>query len=243
MLKILAVAAATSVCALSVQAAAISVTTFDAASYNGSYGVGAIATEDFEGLGATLGEGEVGAPFSTAVGDFETLGGVGTGGTVTQSAPNSGEFLALRDGDVFGRTNTTPTDGDWYLDSNDTFGMSWEAAVAGGASFNRLVFTLLDGGDTGAFLRISAGGEEVELRTGGRLANGNAQIVEITFASMVDVANVVLGNYTMSGGDTLRINDGFSVDGFQVAAVPLPASVLLLGGALAGVGAMRRRKS
>ena len=37
--------------------------------------------------------------------------------------------------------------------------------------------------------------------------------------------------------------DGFDIDSVSVTTVPLPAGALLLGGALAGLGAMRRRKS
>lgn len=61
-------------------------------------------------------------------------------------------------------------------------------------------------------------------------------------------------SFTFAGGpfDTLRIVDttttsastgGFDIDSIQVAAIPLPAGMLLLGSALAGLGALRRRKT
>ena len=37
--------------------------------------------------------------------------------------------------------------------------------------------------------------------------------------------------------------DGFDIDSVSVTTVPLPAGVLLLGGAVAGLGALRRRKA
>lgn len=204
--------------------------------------------EDFETLGGSLGEGEVGANFATSVGTFNTLGGTGTGGTVSGLSGNSGAELALRDGNTYGRVNTVPTGGTWYLDSNDTYGMSWD--VDTGSAFNTVVFTLVDGSDTGAFLRISADGANYEQRVGGKLPNGNASIVVVSFSSLMNDALIEIGNYT--GTNELRTNDGFSVDGLRVGVlnnlnnpspVPLPASGLLLAGALGVAGWRARHKA
>lgn len=225
-------------------AATITVSILDATDYNAGFGGGANTVEDFESLGVSKGApGEVGASLATAVGTFTALGGTGSGGTVKELPGNSGKQLALRTGNVYGRENSTPLNGNWFLDSNDTWGMDWNVGLAGGTAFDQVMFTLTDGSDVGAFLRITANGESRELRSGGKLENGNARLVTIDFGAAVTSANIILGNYTTSGGSTYRLNDGFSIDGIQVAAVPLPASVLLLGAAIGGLGLMRRRKT
>ncbi|WP_299778109.1 VPLPA-CTERM sorting domain-containing protein [uncultured Roseobacter sp.] len=236
-LKTTCAVAATLACTAGAHAATITVSTFDAGSYNSSFGAGGNVGEDFETLGNTMSEGEVGASLSTAVGTFESLGGEGSGGSVI----GDGTELALRDGSVFGRTNTVPQGGTWFLDSNDTWGMKWTVDIGG--LFDKLSFVLNDGSDQGAFLRITAGGDSKELRTGGKLPNGNARTVVIDFGQNVSTAEIILGNYTTSGGERFKLNDGFSIDGIDVAAVPLPASVLLLGAAMGGLGWAGRRKT
>ncbi len=241
-LRLIAASCAIALFAASAHAATISVSVFDAVAYNLSFGTGKNVGEDFEQLGSDNGEGEVNNGFATAVGTFSTLGGTGTGGTVSGLPGNTGTKLALREGNVFGRTNATPTVGSWFLDSNDTWGMAWDLSLAGGAAFNKVMFVLSDGSDVGAYLRISTGSDSLELRTGGKLPNGNQSLVMIDFGAAITSAEILLGNYKTSGGNTFFRNDGFSIDGIQVAAVPLPASLLLFGSALAGLGAVARRR-
>ena len=194
------------------------------AAYNSTFGTGGNIFEDFEALGSANGAGEVANGFSTAVGTFSTLGGVGSGGTVTGLPGNSGSMLALRDGSVFGRQNISPDGGSWFLDSNDTWGLSWDVALAGGKAFDKLMFALSDASDVGAFLRISTGSDSFEVRTGGKLSDGNTKLVTIDFGAPTTFASLTLANYTTSGGNVAFLNDGFSIDGIQVAAVPLPPS-------------------
>ncbi|SLN62101.1 hypothetical protein [Ruegeria meonggei] len=239
------IAASVSACwAFSAHALTIDVVEYSEASYNSIYGSGSGILEGFETHGATYGQGEVANGFSTSVGTFSTLGGIGSGGTVSGLPGNSGSMLALREGNVFGRENLSPN-GSWFLDSNDTWGLSWDVALAGGKAFDKLTFALSDGSDAGGFLRITAGGESHELRTDRRLSDGNVRLVTINFGAPTKTAGISLANYTALGGDVARRNDGFSIDAIQVAAVPLPPSILLLGGALFSLGFVthRRRKA
>ncbi|MEM6310332.1 MAG: VPLPA-CTERM sorting domain-containing protein [Pseudomonadota bacterium] len=243
MKRIFSAVAGTMLLATAAGASSITVTTLDATAHNVNFGAAPNIGEDFEALGALMGEGEVGASLLTAVGSITHIaGGTGSGGTVSNLSGNTGTQLALRDGNVYGRDNTTPGTGAWFLDSNDTFGMVWDVALAGSQAFNSLSFTLSDASDTGAYLRVESEGMTYETRTGGKLGNGNELLVTIDFGQAVTSAEVILGNFTSSGGDKRKLNDGFSIDGLQVAAVPVPASVLLFGTAFAGFGVIARRK-
>ncbi len=240
-LSALSVAAALSV-SLPAQAAVISVETFDPTAYASLLTTGTFVGEDFETLGATRGEGEVGASLSTAVGTFATAGGIGSGGTVTGLPGNTGQHLALRDGTVFGRENIVPVGGGWFLDSNDTFGMIWDVTV--GAMFDTVAFVLSDASDVGAYLRITAGSSVQEVRTGGRLPDGNDRLIVVSFSEAVSSAQIALVNYTAFGGSTMVRNDGFSIDGAQVrlSPVPVPAAGVLLIAGLGALGALRARR-
>jgi hypothetical protein len=177
------------------------------------------------------------------VGTFSTLGGTGSGGTVTNADfANDGSQLAIRDGNVYGRRSTTSAltgdkADDMFLDSNDTYGISWMVSL-GGSLFDSLVLTLTDATDVGAIMRITVG-EETYTFSG--LGNGAQQIVQIDFDEAIDTASIFFGNWNSQGG--LRLNDGFSIDDIAVSEVPLPASALLLLGGLAGMASMRRKKA
>lgn len=217
--------------------------------------------QDFEALGANGGRREVGGigtPLVTNVGSFQTIGGTGSGGTVKDpgnntTPTNTGKQLALRDGTVYGRKNVVPTPGSWFLDSNDTHGMKWDVSL-GGTLFNKLIFALTDATDVGAFLRIIVNGEVETVLNKNVYTNGTTKLVMVDFGEAVKSATIILGNYAFASAPTCVttarmnctdkpfINDGFSIDGIQVSAVPLPAGILLLGTALAGFGAMKRRR-
>ncbi|WP_170552294.1 hypothetical protein [Ruegeria atlantica] len=228
-----------SIFAVCAHATTINVVEFDQEAYRAMNGS---VFEGFEALGGTHGEGEVANGFSTSVGSFSTLGGVGTGGTVSGLEGNTGSMLALRQGHVFGRESTSPDRGSWFLDSNDTWGLNWDVALADGKSFSKLMFAITDASDAGGFLRISAVGVNHELRSGRKLRDGNVRLVTIDFGRPTRAAEVSLANYASEGGEGSFSNDGFSIDGIQVAAVPLPPSLLLLGSAFLGLGIVTRRR-
>ncbi|MEL6914803.1 MAG: VPLPA-CTERM sorting domain-containing protein [Pseudomonadota bacterium] len=245
--------------ASSAVASTISVTTFSTADYQTKYGDlgGVIITETFADFAEMNVAGSGGAFDTQTVGTFQTLGGTGSGGTVKKADntftgqsganPNDGSRLAIRDGDVFGRRSTNAIPGlaadDKFLDSNDTHGIAWDVDV--GRDFRKILLTLTDGADAGATVRVSTvqGG----LLTGAEFfqtqLNKNQKTVLIDFGALVQGARIEFGNYTDDTFTAYRANDGLSLDDIAVSAVPLPASFLLLGAALAGLGAVRRRKT
>jgi hypothetical protein len=232
-------------------ASTISVGVFSAGDYNTLLGglSGNIVTEDFEGYFESN-VGGVGSPFSTGVGDFQTLGGTGSGGTVnnedntfTGSNLNDGTQLAIRDGNVFGRVSTTAAltgvpGNDKFLDSNDTFGINWNVTL-GGRAFRQILLTLTDAADTGATMTITS-------NDGGILqfqsqSPSNQKTVLIDFGASVTGATIWFENRRSEYGQR-RTNDGFALDDIAISAVPLPASFFLLGAGIAGLGAMRRKR-
>lgn len=238
-------------------ATVISVETFSVPDYLDLLGdVNVLASENFEGF-TLVDEGPAdSAPdafqadvIETAVGDFSVSPGSlsGSGGTVTDPNPNlDGSQLAVRNGNVYGRTDSTadifPLDlprADQFLDSNDVSEMEWDVSVAGDLAFNTLFWVMSDATDVGALLTIVAGADEATFDLGPNLSNANKQIVKVTFDSFVTSASVVF--------DNSKRNDGLSIDDVVVgiSPVPLPASLVFLGAGLAGLGVMgrKRRKS
>jgi hypothetical protein len=214
-------------------AVSVQVTTFSPSAYAAELGNLEIvrAQETFEGVAT----GEKSGPLSTAVGFFETLGGVGSGGTVSGTPGNTGTGLFVRDTPTFGRKNTTPG-GSVFLDSNDTFGMRW--TVGGVGLFDSLLFSLSDVGDSGGNLSIAADGVVMRTILKGR-SGSLTDLVLISFGDFVDTATITL--------EKDKLNDGFAIDdvvvGASVAPVPLPPAGLAL---LAGLGALavvRRRRA
>lgn len=208
-------------------ATTITVDAFDPSTFGSSFGTGSFVGEDFEAAGSALGEGEVGLNFATSVGTFNTAGGTGSGGTVTQLPGNSGQFLALRDGNVFGRTDQAG--GTFFLDSNDTFGINW--FVNTGSVFNAVSFIITDHAEFST-LSIQADGA-TETISG--LRGATSQLVTILFDTAQTSTLITIDQ---------RRNDGFSIDGVQVglAPVPLPATGLLLLAGLGGMAVMRGRR-
>jgi hypothetical protein len=221
-------------------AASVNATSFSTSAYNSLVSsMDSAVTQDFE----SYGEANVANGFSTNVGTFSTVGGVGSGGTVSNAGfDNNGSMLAIRDGNVYGRTSSTATltsnkANDKFLDSNDTFGILWNVSLGADRMFDRIVFTVTDAAEFGGTFSIGTNGATTNIVNG---ANAVRNLIEITFDQAVSSATVALSHFSGSRNFT---NDGFSVDDIAVSEVPLPASVLLLLGGLGGLAAMRRRKS
>lgn len=226
-------------------ATTIDVALFDPSAYNSIVaGLSVGGGEDFE----TFSVGNVGGPGDpqmTSVGAFETLGGKGSGGTIGDASfANDGTKLAIREGNVYGRTSTTdeiaglPEDRTGkFLDSNDTIGIKWDVALAGGSMFSTILFTLTDATDVGAIMDITVGGVT---RAISGLGNGQSIMVLIELDTLVSSTVVTLRD--RFADDDPFLNDGFSVDDVVVGVIPLPASALLLLGGLGGLGALGRRK-
>lgn len=231
--------------AIAAQAATISVSTFSKSSYDALYaGLSNPVVEDFE----RFEEGNINDGWSDSrVGAFYSLGGTGSGGTVRDGTSkgnfsgNDGSKLALRDGNVYGRTSTTSVlsgdaGDDMFLDSNDTYGIRWEASL-GGKMFDRLILTLTDATDVGATMHVIAGGHSLMLSD---LGNGAKRIIDIAFGGGVSTASILFEN--SNGQGRLVRNDGFSIDDIALSAVPLPAGAWLLLGGFGALAALRRRK-
>lgn len=245
-MKLLAGAAALAMCAGAAQAATIGSVDFSKTNYEAQLALlgSNVIVQNFESYGeGNVGNGTANPGFVTNVGTFYTRGGQGTGGTVTDPNPDlDGTRLAIRDGNVYGRTSTTSVltgnrGDDMFLDSNDTFGIKWLVNV--GSAFNKLIFTLTDVSDQGALVKIVTGGDEIQFQS---QSNGNQKIITVDFGGFVNSAEIRMTNY-FANGTTKRINDGFSVDDIAVSAVPLPAPAFMLIAGLAGLAAFRRKRA
>lgn len=239
LMKYLLASVVCAVLAAPAMASTVTVSGFSKTAYETATGsIGNAVVQNFE----TFGEGNVADGFSTNVGSFATLGGTGSGGTVTGAAfPNDGTQLALRDGNVFGRVSTTRdlsgnAADDMFLDSNDTKGIVWNVMLGAQRMFDRIVFTVTDAAEFGNTMRITTDFGSTVISSNG---NGLKRLIEIDFGQAVSSASITLGHFS---GSTPRTNDGFSLDDIAVSEVPLPASALLLLGGLGGLAAMRRRK-
>jgi hypothetical protein len=178
-----------------------------------------IRVEDFE----TFTKGELKDTLKTRVGTFDTLGGTGSGSTVSGTKGNSGKGLYLRDRRTHGRDNTT-VGGDLFLDSNDTRGMTWN--ISGVGLFDRVFFNLSDLGDAGGKFSLITS-EHTIYRSDKRRKNGMIDMVMLSFPTTVSYLTL---NFQHHKG-----NDGFSIDDAGVALsssnpVPAPSPVPLPGG-------------
>lgn len=219
-----------------VQAATISITSFDGSGFAAATAGATI--EDFESYRSKRWISST----RTAVGSFSSMGGTGSGSVCGNN--NDGiarcNGLGIQIGSDSGQGNLWPASGMTALSSNDTFGIIWDVFLAGNAAFDSVVFGLRDAADVrGTVFTISAGGETRELRA---QADNNEKLVRIDFGRSLTNATVQMFNTNAKGG--MKANDGFTIDGaaVNVTPVPLPAGMVLLLGGVAALGAMRARK-
>lgn len=241
-----------------VQAASIGVSEFSVGAYNTAVSSLTVdASENFESSdGFNLGGSSYYQPIVTdtaitsAVGSFESIGGTGSGRTITDV--NDVNFdaskIAVRTGNVYGRSSTTDdisgnSGALQFLDSNDTMGIDWNVSL-GGRSFDTLSFVIGDATDVGATLTITVDGISQYYSN---LDPSNQQLVVISFDSLVSSSLVSFTNSTL--------NDGFSLDDIVVgrssgggtlavptSVVPLPAGGFLLLTAIGALAASKKRK-
>lgn len=189
--------------------------------------------EDFET--ATLDDfmsgGENVGQIVSPVGVFTGLGGTGTGGSVVD-VPTS---IQIREVSQFGRQNILPEEGARYLDSNDTLGFTLEidTGFLGISPVKSLSFFLMDAADQGATFELSYGDDVLKSLVG--QADGTINFFAIRFDTPATMATLRFSN-------TVRLDDGFGVDGFQVAPIPIPPAVAMLLTGLAGLGFIGRRR-
>lgn len=199
--------------------------------------------------------------FSTPVGDFATLGGT-PNNTATNSVEGIATELHIRSGDNFGRFNplvnpdresVAQIDGvdTNFLDSNDTEGISWTYSNPG-LLFGNLVRSMqafiTDPNDANQDLAVSVFLDNVQL--------GQTIRVSDTEGSG-NIPNATVWHFTLSGLETIQwqevrvefdksaTGDGIAISTPAVAAIPLPAPVLMMLaglGALGGLGWSRRNR-
>jgi hypothetical protein len=170
--------------------------------------------------------------------------GAGTGYELTIAADFSQTVVAV---DAFGNPTFAVSGGgaSIYFDTTPDYDFSGDSGFINGAPI--LTGAITGGGGTylgnaglgvnGIDLSVSALGFDPAVYSPATITGGTG--VFTLHLSPTDVANVnsVMGNIA-TGNDLLLVADG-SLD---LMAVPVPASLLLLGSALAGLGFVHRRK-
>lgn len=204
-------------------------------------GSGTVLAEDFEGFTACNGSNGATCTAGTIVSGLGTFTGVApthTGGG-SQVDPKDKIVVRTSAPDPFGRVNVTPGGANW-LDSNDVAGILWSLVLPGAQHVSKIAMILSDIDDVGKVIfKITVNGTGLTTTVAPRadttanIGNGKLHVVTLAFSG------------TTSGVTIEMVNgkgDGFGIDGIRVAAVPLPAGGLMLLGALAGFGALRRRR-
>jgi hypothetical protein len=206
-------------------------------------GSGPVIGEDFEGFVACTGSNTAtcaNSTVNTAVGQFKGIGPSQTNG-LSQVNPKNSIVVRTSAPTPYGRFNVT-TGGKNWLDSNDLKGIQWDVpGLAAVPMIRKISFLLTDVDDVGTFdfilKAIDTGANDLDdltlALTNDGLKNGTLHLVTMLFSDPVKDLRIVMKNGT---------GDGFGIDGVRMSVVPLPASALLLLGAIGGLAALRRRR-
>ena len=195
-----------------------------------------VLTEDFEEFNSFPDDGNSAAQNpATVVGTFTGSGGQGGG---TAAVLNIDETV-VKDSDTEGRNVTKQ--GDQWLDSNDVPTVTWDisgTSVDDFGPFDSIGFFLIDVADQGATMEVTfagGGSEEFDLPTFSGEDNSNIQFITGKFSQLISSATVTMSNLENDN------RDGWGVDNASIA-VPVPASMALLGTGLLGLGLLARRR-
>ena len=184
-----------------------------------------VVIEDFEGVGTGWYQ-----ELNTSIGTFKAGGDIGIGATSYNSnnAPDSDmPHFAIRDTAWYGRGNTTEN-GSNYLDSGDITEITLDLHEQ--YSYTNLFFYLQDPSDVGAQTSVES---ETAVYSFSNQANATSWFIGIS-------SDTPLSSISWS---TTNQNDGYGLDDFSnVAPVPEPATMLLLGTGLLGIAGFGRKK-
>jgi hypothetical protein len=174
----------------------------------------------------------------TSVGTFKlndsTKAGTGTTSYKAKVDPNSTEaFFEIRDYNENGRFNTTPENGNRYLDSADITSFTLEVVSN---TYTNLFFYMTDPSDVKAKTSTSTIGysDSIDFKQN----NGSLWFIGIDLGAEYISQITWDATYNQSG----YTNDGFGLDGFSTVAVPEPMTLFLLGSGLLGLGLYRRSR-
>jgi hypothetical protein len=216
-------------------------------------GKDSFVTETFEAPNFTAADGsdpttEYSGPIQTDVGVFSRGGGASDGSGQCIFGCTKPQVLSTSTSPFGGRKDTTngAGDGQW-LDTNDVSEIVWAFDLTDPASvndslfssntFNHLAFFMTDVSDQGATLEVTFANGSTAVETVTGQGNGTINFVTAKFGASATGASVTFTN-------TLNniTGDGFGIDDATIA-VPVPASVALLGVGLIGLGVAARRRA